>query len=424
MTSTAHRLGMTQSNFVNPNGLPADGQITSARDLAILARALIREFPEYDFLLAHPGDQVRPRVVRNYNTLLGRYPGADGMKTGFICASGFNLVATATRNGKRLIAVVLGAPSSAARAVKAAELLESGFSAESAVVAHAGARDGRQPHADQRRSAQSARSDVRPASQEAAGGRGGGSGRRQRRRTERLVLDAAVGPCARPARKAPRSSPTKESRASGGRSIPGRRATSRNWRASRRSPPQPTTRKEGQGRPRQPSQLARAPRMASPQGGRRELRPHGPRCRPRRLRVARRLNSGPKRPPLHRKSGTRQNKPRNRPSTASPCPRLASGTTKPTIGHSGSRAKRGCPESITADREYGFRARRQGPAPGMTTVDMGLLARYERSGQFAMRSRASVTSCNSSKRQAGHHVAHDEAVARSRRARRDRCRRA
>jgi D-alanyl-D-alanine carboxypeptidase len=65
--------------------------------------------------------------VRNYNTLLGRYPGADGMKTGFICASGFNLVATASRNGRHLIAVVLGSPSGGARAVKAAELLESGF---------------------------------------------------------------------------------------------------------------------------------------------------------------------------------------------------------------------------------------------------------------------------------------------------------
>jgi D-alanyl-D-alanine carboxypeptidase len=67
-------------------------------------------------------------VQRNYNTLLGRYPGADGMKTGFICAAGFNLVASATRNGKRLIAVVLGAPSSAVRALKAAQLLERGFS--------------------------------------------------------------------------------------------------------------------------------------------------------------------------------------------------------------------------------------------------------------------------------------------------------
>jgi D-alanyl-D-alanine carboxypeptidase len=127
MTRTAHRIGMTQSNFVNPNGLPADGQIVSARDMAILARALIRDFPEYNFYWHIPAIKYGRRIVRNYNTLLGRYPGADGMKTGFICASGFNLVATATRNNKQLIAVVLGAPSGIGRAVKAAELLESGF---------------------------------------------------------------------------------------------------------------------------------------------------------------------------------------------------------------------------------------------------------------------------------------------------------
>jgi D-alanyl-D-alanine carboxypeptidase len=127
MTKTAHRLGMTQSSFVNPNGLPADGQIVSARDMAILARALIHDFPEYNFYWHIPAIKYGRRIVRNYNSLLGRYPGADGMKTGFICASGFNLVATATRNGKQLIAVVLGSPSGGARAVKAAELLESGF---------------------------------------------------------------------------------------------------------------------------------------------------------------------------------------------------------------------------------------------------------------------------------------------------------
>jgi D-alanyl-D-alanine carboxypeptidase len=123
----ARRLGMVQSSFVNPNGLPADDQITSARDLAILARALIREFPEYDYYWHLPGIRMGKMVQRNYNTLLGRYPGADGMKTGFICAAGFNLVASATRDGRRLIAVVLGAPSSAVRALKAAQLLERGF---------------------------------------------------------------------------------------------------------------------------------------------------------------------------------------------------------------------------------------------------------------------------------------------------------
>jgi D-alanyl-D-alanine carboxypeptidase len=127
MTETAHKLGMSESSFVNPNGLPADGQIVSARDLAMLARALIHDFPDYNFYWHIPAIKWGRRVVRNYNPLLGRYVGADGMKTGFICASGFNLVATAQRDNKRLIAVVLGAPSGAARAMKAAQMLESGF---------------------------------------------------------------------------------------------------------------------------------------------------------------------------------------------------------------------------------------------------------------------------------------------------------
>jgi D-alanyl-D-alanine carboxypeptidase len=127
MNSAANRLGMVQSSYVNPNGLPADNQISSARDLGILARGLIREFPEYGFYWHIPAIRFGKRVTRNYNKLMGRYPGADGMKTGYICASGFNLVATATRNGKQLIAIVLGAPSSAVRAEKAAHLLERGF---------------------------------------------------------------------------------------------------------------------------------------------------------------------------------------------------------------------------------------------------------------------------------------------------------
>jgi D-alanyl-D-alanine carboxypeptidase len=127
MNANARRLGMSQSNFVNPNGLPAENHITSARDLAILARALIREFPDYDSYWHISSIRYGNRVMRNYNSLIDRYPGADGMKTGFICASGYNVVASATRNGRRLIAIVLGAWSGAVRAQKAAQLLERGF---------------------------------------------------------------------------------------------------------------------------------------------------------------------------------------------------------------------------------------------------------------------------------------------------------
>ncbi len=127
MNRTSQRLGMTQSTWVNPNGLPADEQITSARDMAILARAILRDFPEYEFYWRIPAIKFGRKLMRNTNFLIDRYPGADGMKTGFICASGFNLVATATRDGKRLIAVVMGAPSSPVRAERAANLFEKGF---------------------------------------------------------------------------------------------------------------------------------------------------------------------------------------------------------------------------------------------------------------------------------------------------------
>src|SRR5215469_826666 len=127
MNATSQRLGMTQSNWVNPNGLPDDRQVSSARDMGILARALMHDFPEYDFYWHIPAIKFGKRLMRNYNKLLADYPGADGMKTGFICASGFNLVASATRGDRRLIAIVLGAPSSAVRTVKAATLLERGF---------------------------------------------------------------------------------------------------------------------------------------------------------------------------------------------------------------------------------------------------------------------------------------------------------
>jgi D-alanyl-D-alanine carboxypeptidase len=127
MNQTAQKLGMTQTSYVNPNGLPADGQITSARDLAILARAFIRDLPEYEYFTHIPSIRFGRRITQNFNRLIGRYPGADGFKTGFICASGYNLVASATRDGKRLIAVVLGSSSGKMRAVRAAQLLDRGF---------------------------------------------------------------------------------------------------------------------------------------------------------------------------------------------------------------------------------------------------------------------------------------------------------
>lgn len=127
MNAEARRLGMRESHFINPNGLHAEGQQTSARDMAILARALLLEFPDHADLFSIPAVQLGDRVMNNTNGLIGRYPGIEGMKTGFVCASGFNLVALASRNGQRLIAVVMGQPSAADRTIKAAMLLDKGF---------------------------------------------------------------------------------------------------------------------------------------------------------------------------------------------------------------------------------------------------------------------------------------------------------
>lgn len=128
MNRTARELGMTATHYNNPNGLPDEGQVTSVRDMAILARAIYREFPEQEMMFRIPALKLGKRIIRNHNQLIDHFPGADGMKTGFICASGFNIVATAKRGSKRLIVVVFGGRSSASRNEDAARLFEKGFS--------------------------------------------------------------------------------------------------------------------------------------------------------------------------------------------------------------------------------------------------------------------------------------------------------
>ncbi len=127
MNATAKRLGMRRSRFVNPNGLPDDRQITTARDMAYLARALIMDFPEYAHFFAVPFVKIGKRRMRNYNSLLKTFEGADGMKTGFVCASGYNIVVSATRGRRKLVAVVLGGKTGRARNERAASLLDHGF---------------------------------------------------------------------------------------------------------------------------------------------------------------------------------------------------------------------------------------------------------------------------------------------------------
>ncbi len=127
MNATARKLGMTRTHFSNPNGLPAPDQVTTARDLAKLARAVVRDYPQYAEWWAMPVIQVGKIKLASHNGLLRTFEGADGLKTGFICDSGFNVVASATRDGTRLMAVVLGEPTPNDRSLRAASLLEHGF---------------------------------------------------------------------------------------------------------------------------------------------------------------------------------------------------------------------------------------------------------------------------------------------------------
>jgi D-alanyl-D-alanine carboxypeptidase len=127
MNATAARLGMTRTKFVNANGLPEAEQVTTARDLARLATAVVRDYPDRARLWSLLDMHVGKRHFGTFNGLLVNYAGADGMKTGFTCDSGFNVVASATRDSHKLIAVVLGENTGGERSLRASSLLEYGF---------------------------------------------------------------------------------------------------------------------------------------------------------------------------------------------------------------------------------------------------------------------------------------------------------
>ena len=127
MNAEAARLGMTATHYANPNGLFDPRQVTSARDIGMLSTALLRDFPERAHYFSQPAVSLGKRRLLNRNMLLRKMKTADGMKTGFVCSSGFNLVASATENGRKLIAVVLGASGGRERADLAEMMLTSGF---------------------------------------------------------------------------------------------------------------------------------------------------------------------------------------------------------------------------------------------------------------------------------------------------------
>ncbi len=127
MNDAAKRLGMTRSHFKNPHGLPDPEQQTTARDMATLALALHRDFPEKAEFFSTMQFVIHRGTFHSQNDLLRTLDGADGMKTGFTCGAGYNIVASATRDGRRMIAVVLGEEHREERSLRAAALLEHAF---------------------------------------------------------------------------------------------------------------------------------------------------------------------------------------------------------------------------------------------------------------------------------------------------------
>lgn len=136
MNRTARALGMGNSTFRNAHGLTADGHLSTARDMTILGRRLIHDYPEYYNIFSRRSTDAGVATVVNTNSrFLEAYAGADGIKTGFTRAAGFNLVASAERGGKRIIATVFGGTSTAQRNDRVAELLDLGFRTAPARVA-------------------------------------------------------------------------------------------------------------------------------------------------------------------------------------------------------------------------------------------------------------------------------------------------
>ncbi len=127
MTRKARKLGMRRTSFRNASGLPNRRQISTVRDMATLARALYRDFPQYYHYFSAQSFRWRGKTYRSHNNMIGRYAGVDGLKTGYIRASRFNLATSARRGDRRIVAVVFGARSSKARDREMVQLLDRGF---------------------------------------------------------------------------------------------------------------------------------------------------------------------------------------------------------------------------------------------------------------------------------------------------------
>jgi len=127
MNLAAQRLGMTGTYYVNPNGLFHPLQVSTARDLALLVQALLKEYPEHAHYFSQDAVAIGKRNLRNRNSLLRQMKNADGMKTGFVCNSGYNLIASASEEGHRLVAIIFGARNGKQRADQAQKMLTEQF---------------------------------------------------------------------------------------------------------------------------------------------------------------------------------------------------------------------------------------------------------------------------------------------------------
>ncbi len=127
MTNTARALGMTRTTFRNASGLPDPKQVTSARDMATLSLRIQRDFPQYYPYFRITSFNYKGKAIRTHNRLLGKYPGTDGIKTGYIRASGFNLTTSVARKGKRVVGVVMGGKSGGARNAYMMQMLDKHF---------------------------------------------------------------------------------------------------------------------------------------------------------------------------------------------------------------------------------------------------------------------------------------------------------
>lgn len=136
MTAKAHSMGMYNTYFMNATGLPNDWQVTTARDMAVLAWKIQKQFPEYYGYFAVHSFEFKGHEWQGINKFTATYEGAEGMKTGFTCASGYNLISAATQHGRRLIGVILGGHTSAERYSLMVSQMNHGFAGDYPVTGH------------------------------------------------------------------------------------------------------------------------------------------------------------------------------------------------------------------------------------------------------------------------------------------------